>query len=124
MGEAKILLRDSSAATADVPVEVERKLTVPELLWNDGFVRKAAIILFLGAGSYYLFFTGPQQQIAVKNQKHDVAPPSSANAILTLSNGQKIILDSAGNGIVARQGNTNVMKITAPGDPRGQDGVR
>src|SRR5204863_502286 len=27
--------------------EVERKLTVPELLWNDGFVRKTVIILFL-----------------------------------------------------------------------------
>jgi NitT/TauT family transport system permease protein len=47
MGEAKILLRDN-AATA-VPVEVERKLTVPELLWNDGFVRKAVIIVFLAA---------------------------------------------------------------------------
>jgi hypothetical protein len=27
--------------------EVERKLTVPELLWNDGFVRKSLIIIFL-----------------------------------------------------------------------------
>ena len=27
--------------------EVERKLTVPELLWNDGFVRKSVIIIFL-----------------------------------------------------------------------------
>ena len=45
MGEARIRLRDTAAAA--VPVEVERKLTVLELLWNDGFVRKAAIILFL-----------------------------------------------------------------------------
>ena len=44
MGEAKILLRDDAVAAAAVPVEVERKLTVPELLWNDGFVRKAVII--------------------------------------------------------------------------------
>ncbi len=44
MGEAKILLRDT--ATAAVPAEVERKLTVLELLWNDGFVRKAVIIIF------------------------------------------------------------------------------
>ena len=47
MGEARIRLRDTAAAA--VPVEVERKLTVLELLWNDGFVRKAAIILFLAA---------------------------------------------------------------------------
>src|SRR6266550_9533488 len=48
MGEAKILLRDSAAAAA-ATVEVERKLTVPELLWNDGFVRKSVIIIFLAA---------------------------------------------------------------------------
>ena len=48
MGEATILLRDTAAATA-APAEVERKLTVPELLWNDGFVRKTVIIIFLAA---------------------------------------------------------------------------
>src|SRR5258705_11074564 len=57
MGEARILLRDTAAAAAAVPVEVERKLSVLEMLWNDGFVRKAAIIVFLalvweGYGSF------------------------------------------------------------------------
>ena len=47
MGEAKILLRDAADLAAVVPAEVERKLTVPELLWNDGFVRKSVIIIFL-----------------------------------------------------------------------------
>ena len=49
MGEAKILLRDAAELTAVVPSEVERKLSVPELLWNDGFVRKSVIIIFLAA---------------------------------------------------------------------------
>ena len=49
MGEARILLRDAADLTATVPAEVERKLTVPELLWNDGFVRKSLIIIFLAA---------------------------------------------------------------------------
>ena len=49
MGEAKILLRDAADLNAAVPAEVERKLTVPELLWNDGFVRKSVIIIFLAA---------------------------------------------------------------------------
>ena len=49
MGEARILLRDAADLTATVPAEVERKLTVLELLWNDGFVRKTVIILFLAA---------------------------------------------------------------------------
>ncbi len=50
MGEAKILLRDAADLNAAVPAEVERKLTVPELLWNDGFVRKSVIIIFLADG--------------------------------------------------------------------------
>ncbi len=47
MGEARILLRGDAAVMAGDPAEVERKLSMLELLWNDGFVRKAAIILFL-----------------------------------------------------------------------------
>ena len=46
MGEARILLRSDAVVTGD-RAEVERKLRLPELLWNDGFVRKAAIIIFL-----------------------------------------------------------------------------
>ena len=60
MGEATILLRDTAAATA-APAEVERKLTVPELLWNDGFVRKTVIIIFLAAAweAYGTFLNNP-----------------------------------------------------------------
>ncbi|MFZ1155081.1 MAG: ABC transporter permease [Solirubrobacteraceae bacterium] len=47
MGEATILLRSDAAAAAGNPAEVERKLTVLELLWNDGFVRKGLIIVLL-----------------------------------------------------------------------------
>src|SRR6185295_14606327 len=49
MGEARILLRDAADLAASVPAEVERKLTVLEMVWNDGFVRKTVIILFLAA---------------------------------------------------------------------------
>jgi len=48
MGEARILLRDAPVAATGAS-EVERKLSVLELLWNDGFVRKTVIILFLAA---------------------------------------------------------------------------
>ncbi|BAM86520.1 putative ABC transporter [Bradyrhizobium oligotrophicum S58] len=56
MAEAKIILRDTAAASAS-PADVERKLGVLELLWNDGFVRKSLIIVVLAAiwqayGSY------------------------------------------------------------------------
>jgi NitT/TauT family transport system permease protein len=49
MGEARILLRSDAVVAAGDPAEVERKLSVLELLWNDGFVRKTVIIIFLAA---------------------------------------------------------------------------
>ncbi len=56
MAEARIILRDTAAATASIG-DVERKLGVLEKLWNDGFVRKSLIIVVLAAiwqayGSY------------------------------------------------------------------------
>ena len=47
MGEATILLRSAAAAAPGHPVEVERKLSLLELMWNDGLVRKALIIVLL-----------------------------------------------------------------------------
>lgn len=49
MQEATILLREGNAVAGPAAGEVERKLTVWELLWNDGFVRKGLIIVFLAA---------------------------------------------------------------------------
>jgi len=49
MGEARILIRDDAVAASQAHGEVERKLGVTELLWNDGFVRKAVIIVVLAA---------------------------------------------------------------------------
>ncbi len=49
MAEATILLRLDKTDAASAPGEVERKLTLPEVLWNHGFVRKSLIILLLAA---------------------------------------------------------------------------
>ncbi|CCE00400.1 ABC transporter permease [Bradyrhizobium sp. STM 3809] len=56
MADAKIILRETSAASPR-PTDVERQLSLLELLWNDGFVRKSLIIIVLAAiwqayGSY------------------------------------------------------------------------
>ena len=57
MADAKIILRDTSTPSAASAADVTRKLSVFELLWNDGFVRKSLIIVVLAAiwqayGSY------------------------------------------------------------------------
>ena len=57
MADAKIILRDTSTPSAASAADVARKLSVFELLWNGGFVRKSLIIVVLAAiwqayGSY------------------------------------------------------------------------
>ena len=73
----------------------------------------AVVILFLGSGYYYFTRQNePQKAVVLQPKKtHDIAPPNTVNAVLTLSNGQKIILDSTNNGIVAMQGTVNVVKL-------------
>ena len=75
----------------------------------------ASVILILVAGfSYFYFKTNNDKQLsrnAVENTKikNDIGPGGN-KATLTLSNGSTIILDSAQNGLVSKQGNVQVMK--------------
>lgn len=49
MAEAIILRRADTDAAISPSGQIERKLTIPELLWNNAFVRKGLIILLLAA---------------------------------------------------------------------------
>ncbi|HET7118970.1 MAG TPA: FecR domain-containing protein [Hanamia sp.] len=72
----------------------------------------ASVILLLGAFSYFLFFhksTKPVQIAIVLN--NDVKAPQSNKAMITLANGQKVYLDSVGNGALAIQGNVKLVKL-------------
>lgn len=74
----------------------------------------AIITLILGASIYYILNKKGTPQVVQNNQVHkqlknDVTP-GYRGAVLTLSNGQKIILDSAGSGLLTAQGNTNIVK--------------
>ena len=74
----------------------------------------AAIILFIGAGAWFLL-RKPRINISIAKQpqemrfKNDVQPGMNG-AILTLDNGEQIVLDSAQNGLLAKQGNTAIIK--------------
>lgn len=90
------------------------QLRVRKMTWTRWAA--ASAILLLGTG-YYFFIaahTGKEQKgLANIEQVHneDIAPPDAVNAVLTLANGQRIILDSAGNGMLAMQGTVEVMKL-------------
>ena len=73
----------------------------------------ASVIVILSVG-YFFFKNQPAQQLAKVPQPSPLvndAAPGGNKAILTLGNGQTIILDSAGNGTISTQGNSTVTKL-------------
>jgi len=73
----------------------------------------AAILLLLGATTWIWIEKRSAPPIANHQPRFggDIAPPSAAMAVLTLASGQKIALDRAGNGTLARQGQVRVVKL-------------
>jgi transmembrane sensor len=75
----------------------------------------AAAILFLAIGAclayWHSLFPAPVAEEPVL-ARQDIAPGGN-KAILTLSDGSKIVLDSAANGLLANQGNTSITKLAS-----------
>ncbi|MEO9211054.1 MAG: FecR domain-containing protein, partial [Ginsengibacter sp.] len=93
----------------------EPKVTTKSHRWKLS-AAAAAILIFISIGTY--FFISHQlsnKEIAKINLpkpilKNDIAPGGN-RATLTLSDGSTIILDSALNGIISKQGNIKVDKL-------------
>lgn len=102
------ILKEKNSRDADPPV---RKISW--LYWAAA----AAVLILMGISYFYITPSNKEKKnIAIEQPKtDDIAAPHSTNAILTLSNGQKIILDSAGNGTLAVQGSVKINKL-----PNGQ----
>ena len=90
-----------------VPIETAPVRRIP-------FARIAAaaiIVLLVTAVGWQWLMRSPKTQVAtVEATKNDVAPGGN-KALLTLANGSTIVLDNAANGIVAQEGNANVVKL-------------
>lgn len=74
----------------------------------------AAVLLLLAAGGAGFIFLPqrrpiPQETVSQNAPVKDIAP-GSAGAILTLADGSRVILDSTGNGDIAVQGVSRLMK--------------
>lgn len=79
-------------------------------------IAAAAFVAVCITSVYFLLLkkTDSSESIAEVNSiplKHDVAAPAINKAVLTLADGSTIVLDSAGIGSLAKQGNTLVSKI-------------
>ena len=77
--------------------------------WKN-WVAAASLALAVGVGAAYILdkeLPAEPQTVAVVQETKEIAPAVSG-AILTLSDGSKIVLDSLGNGQVAQQSNTTI----------------
>lgn len=103
-------------AAIETPVPSLYPDTTPAKMIEDSGIRvwprvaaAAAIILVL-SGAIYLITRKSQTPAVAKTQVHDFAPGGN-KAILTLANGNQIILDSARTGQLAQEQNSAVEKI-------------
>nr|WP_314898452.1 FecR domain-containing protein [uncultured Flavobacterium sp.] len=70
----------------------------------------ASVLIAISIGTFVLFQKRDQSPVMVVSKVKDDKEPGKTGAILTLSNGSKIVLDSVGNGLIANQNNTAVLK--------------
>jgi transmembrane sensor len=76
------------------------------------FARVAAVVILLaGVGGYGYFLMNRKESApaAAMARKTVDIPPGRDGAILTLSDGRQVVLDSLGNGVVATQNGTQVV---------------
>ena len=87
---------------------------VRRLFTLSRMVAAAIILLCITAGAYYWFIARQAPKMVTNtgnpHYKNDITPGRNG-ALLTLSNGTQIQLDSAGNGNIAQEGNINIIKI-------------
>ena len=92
----------------------ERPYRRPAIISARLWVGYAAAVLVICA-SVFLFYYKRTGKVPVSVARHqqvkDIPAPTGAKATLTLSGGRQIILDSAGNGQLAVQGNTSIRKL-------------
>jgi len=98
--------------SASLPDQFSAVKRIP-FLKRYKWVAAAALVLLITGGVHYLLFSGrgaAQVEIVDNSGKKQDLAPGHNGAILTLSNGNRIVLDSTGNGEIAMQGNRRLVK--------------
>lgn len=88
------------------------------LLKNNWMKAAAAACALIVTGSIYFYhhYSATESNMKINSVERyttNDAAPGGNKAVLTLSNGSHIILDSVNNGIVAAQGNSRVSKVNS-----------
>ncbi len=74
-------------------------------------VAAAAILIVLSGVGYWMFSKNDSAQGIAEKISNDVEAPVNNNALLTLSNGKTIVLDSAGSRQLAMEAGARVVKL-------------
>jgi ferric-dicitrate binding protein FerR (iron transport regulator) len=87
-----------------------RRLTYRKLL---PYAAAAMLAVILGTGGYRLAQPrkAAEAPLAVQQPVKKDLPPGGNKAVLTLADGTELVLDSAANGQVGRQGNIDIVKL-------------
>jgi ferric-dicitrate binding protein FerR (iron transport regulator) len=91
---------------------VKEEIPVRRLFPWKRFVAAAAVIIVVAVGSYFAFFRNNEKPTIAKTPvpvQNDLLPGGN-KAVLTLADGTVVTLDSAKNGALVVQGNTQVIK--------------
>lgn len=72
----------------------------------------AAVLLLAGLGIWQGAKTSRQPVSTMESDRLEDAMPGGEKAVLTLANGQHIVLDSAADGLLAQQGGSSVKKLS------------
>ena len=107
------ILQKTEPAEASIP---EESMPVPviEHSRKRNYLLAAAIFFLVFTGILYLMDNRKSSAPLVNNNQpvtRDIDAPASNNAILTFGDGSTVVLDTAGDGSLALQGNINVVKL-------------
>lgn len=106
---------DSERVLAKILDKIDKHTTaernIKAIWWR---VASAASILLIAGVALYLLSpvkTQPPVHTAKAKVPFNIQAPQSNHAIITLANGEKVVLDSAGKGQIALQGNMRLVKM-------------
>lgn len=107
--EALAFSRIIERQDAETPV-----VALPEKGRTKFWVAAAAVLIVVSSGLGIYLYNQPEDQSVVQETPAPVTmpdgDPGKNTAILTLADGSTVILDSAGNGEISRQGNAAIVK--------------
>ena len=127
VADARLLISSLDTSPKNAPGEIKDRIwesiqskskqakVIPIKRNKAWMVAASVIVIMHAAGGYFYFNENVPQPIAKvekpqKSIKNDVAPGGN-KAVLTLANGSTIILDSAQNGTLSKQGNVRIIKL-------------